>query len=64
MGVPTVAMPGEIFASRHSMSHLCNVGLSDWVAPDLDAYIELKMGEVYAFEHTPHPIEFKMYYSV
>ena len=20
--------------------------------------------EVYAFEHTPHPIEFKMYYSV
>ena len=28
------------------------------------AYIELKMGEVYAFEHTPHPVEFKMYYSV
>ena len=35
MGVPTVAMPGEIFASRHSMSHLSNAGLSDWVAPDL-----------------------------
>jgi glutamine synthetase len=30
----------------------------------IDSYIELKMGEVYAFEHTPHPIEFKMYYSV
>jgi glutamine synthetase len=29
----------------------------------IDSYIELKMGEVYAFEHTPHPIEFKMYYS-
>ncbi|MDA0908111.1 MAG: type I glutamate--ammonia ligase [Proteobacteria bacterium] len=29
----------------------------------IDAYIELKMEEVYAFEHTPHPIEFKMYYS-
>ncbi len=41
MGVPTVAMPGQIFASRHSMSHLSNAGLSDWVAPDLDAYIEL-----------------------
>ena len=27
MGVPTVAMPGEIFASRHSMSHLSNAGL-------------------------------------
>ena len=30
----------------------------------IDSYIELKMAEVYAFEHTPHPIEFKMYYSV
>ena len=30
----------------------------------IDSYIELKKGEVHAFEHTPHPIEFKMYYSV
>ena len=30
----------------------------------IDSYIELKWEEVYAFEHTPHPIEFKMYYSV
>jgi len=30
----------------------------------IDSFIELKMNEVYAFEHTPHPIEFKMYYSV
>jgi glutamine synthetase len=30
----------------------------------IDSYIALKMEEVYAFEHTPHPIEFKMYYSV
>jgi glutamine synthetase len=30
----------------------------------IDAYIDLKMEDVYAFEHTPHPIEFKMYYSV
>ena len=30
----------------------------------IDSYIELKMGEVHAFEHTPHPLEFKMYYSV
>ncbi len=29
----------------------------------IDAYIALKMEEVYAFEHTPHPIEFQMYYS-
>ena len=29
----------------------------------IEAYIELKWEEVYAFEHTPHPIEFQMYYS-
>ena len=29
----------------------------------IDAYIALKMEEVYAFEHTPHPVEFQMYYS-
>ena len=30
----------------------------------IDAYIELKMEEVVAFETTPHPVEFAMYYSV
>ena len=30
----------------------------------INAYMELKWEEVYAFEHTPHPIEFQMYYSV
>ena len=29
----------------------------------IDAYMELKWEEVYNFEHTPHPIEFQMYYS-
>jgi glutamine synthetase len=30
----------------------------------IEAYIELKWEEVYTFEHTPHPIEYQMYYSV
>jgi glutamine synthetase len=30
----------------------------------IESYIELKWEEVYNFEHTPHPIEFLMYYSV
>ena len=30
----------------------------------LDAYMELRWEEIYAFEHAPHPIEFQMYYSV
>ncbi len=30
----------------------------------IDAYIELKMDDVYRVEHTTHPVEFDMYYSV
>jgi glutamine synthetase len=30
----------------------------------IDGYAELKWEEVYKFEHTPHPIEYSMYYSV
>ncbi len=29
----------------------------------IDSYIELKMTEVIRFEHTPHPVEYEMYYS-
>ncbi len=29
----------------------------------LSGYMDLKWEEVYAFEHTPHPMEYKMYYS-
>ena len=29
----------------------------------IDAYIALKMEEVYNYEHTPHPVEFDMYYT-
>lgn len=29
----------------------------------LEGYIALKWDEVYAYEHTPHPIEYQMYYS-
>jgi len=29
----------------------------------IDGYLGLKWEEVYNFEHTPHPVEFEMYYS-
>jgi len=29
----------------------------------IDGYLALKWEEVYNFEHTPHPVEFQMYYS-
>ena len=30
----------------------------------IESYLELKWTEVYRFEHTPHPVEFEMYYSI
>ncbi len=41
MGVPTITLPGEIFASRHSASHMSNAGLADWVTGSVDDYIEM-----------------------
>jgi glutamine synthetase len=29
----------------------------------IDSYIDLKMQEVIRFEHSPHPVEYEMYYS-
>jgi predicted O-linked N-acetylglucosamine transferase (SPINDLY family) len=40
MGVPVLTLPGETFASRHSASHVSNVGLADWIAADVDAYVD------------------------
>lgn len=58
MGVPTITLPGETFASRHSASHLSNAGLADWItestsdyiraavrrASELDTLVELRAG--------------------
>ena len=40
-GVPVVTCPGETFASRQSLSHLSNVGLTETIARDLDEYVEI-----------------------
>lgn len=41
MGVPVITRPADYFATRHSASHLGNVGLSDWIAPDVDTYVTM-----------------------
>ncbi|HEY4174291.1 MAG TPA: tetratricopeptide repeat protein [Rhodopila sp.] len=41
MGVPTITLPGEIFASRHSASHMSNAGLPDWVANSVNDYMNM-----------------------
>ena len=40
MGVPTLTMPGTSFASRHSLSHMSNVGLGDWAVADVAGYLD------------------------
>lgn len=41
MGVPTVTLPGESFASRHTLSHQCNAGLDGWAAGSVEDYVDL-----------------------
>ena len=45
MGVPTVVYAGEIFAARHSLSHMSNAGLPDWAAHDATAYAALAVAK-------------------
>jgi protein O-GlcNAc transferase len=41
MGVPTITLPREIFASRHSASHMSNAGLADWVTGSVADYVNM-----------------------
>jgi predicted O-linked N-acetylglucosamine transferase (SPINDLY family) len=44
MGVPVITLPGATFASRHALSHLASVGLTELVAQDADDYVALAAG--------------------
>jgi predicted O-linked N-acetylglucosamine transferase (SPINDLY family) len=41
MGVPVVTWPGETFASRHGLSHLSNIGLTETIVHSAEEYVEL-----------------------
>jgi predicted O-linked N-acetylglucosamine transferase (SPINDLY family) len=41
MGVPVITFPGQSFAGRHSTSHMTSAGYGQFVAGDLEGYMEL-----------------------
>jgi predicted O-linked N-acetylglucosamine transferase (SPINDLY family) len=41
MGAPLVTWPGETFASRHGLSYLSSLGLTELIARDRDDYVRL-----------------------
>lgn len=61
--VPTVC--GSLREALISLGEDCDYLKQGNVFTDdfIQSYIELKWNEVYRYEHTPHPVEFDMYYS-
>ncbi len=63
-GIPTVCASLrealETLADDHDFLLAGDVFTKDQIM----AYIDLKWEEVYAYEHTPHPVEYTMYYSL
>ena len=62
-GIPTVC--ASLREALDSLSADCDFLLAGdvFTKDQIDGYCELKWDEVHAFEHTPHPVEFEMYYS-
>ncbi len=62
-GIPTVCgslrEAVEALAADHDFLLAGDVFTRD----QIDGYIALKMEEIELYEHTPHPVEFQMYYS-
>ena len=51
MGVPVVTCPAETFASRHSLSHLSNVGSTETIATNRREYVELAVRLAHDLPH-------------
>ena len=61
--IPTVcgSLREALEALQDDMDFLTEGGV--FTKDQIEGYIELKMEEVTAYEHTPHPVEFGLYYS-
>jgi glutamine synthetase len=63
-GIPTVCGSLREALGALEADHEFLLAGDVFTKDQIESYIELKWGEVYRFEHTPHPVEFEMYYSV
>ncbi len=63
-GIPTVC--GSLREALESLAadHEFLLAGGVFTTDQIEGYIALKWNEVYAFEHTPHPVEYQMYYSL
>ena len=63
-GIPTVCGSLREALGALAADHEFLLAGDVFSTDQIESYIELKWSEVYRFEHTPHPVEFEMYYSV
>ena len=63
-GIPTVCGSLREAISALEGDHEFLLAGDVFSTDQIESYLELKWSEVYRFEHTPHPVEFEMYYSV
>ena len=63
-GIPTVCGSLREALGALEADHAFLLAGDVFTRDQIESYIELKWSEVYRFEHTPHPVEFEMYYSV
>jgi glutamine synthetase len=62
-GIPTVCGSLREAMEELKKDHEYLLAGDVFTKDQIDGYIDLKMEEIELFEHTPHPVEFGMYYS-
>jgi glutamine synthetase len=63
-GIPTVCGSLREAIGALEADHEFLLAGDVFAIDQIESYLELKWSEVFRFEHTPHPVEFEMYYSV
>jgi len=62
-GIPTVCASLREAMDTLAADHEFLLAGNVFTKSQIEGYMELKWEEIYNYEHTPHPVEFGMYYS-